>query len=815
MKNAKSGIGRVALYAGVAGAMVVSILPAVGTHTASAQTTSRTLGPNNIAVAGRFLEVWQAQGNDQNSVYVNGYPITAARPEIALTDGKSYTTQWFERAKYEAHPENKAPYDVELGLLGTQIAEGRGSVDPATNKVRNPSDIAFVGIAQPSDISATKLYFPETKHSVSGQILTYWQKYGGLSQFGFPLSEAFDEVSATDGKTYQVQYFERNRLEVHPENKDPYAVELGLLGVQLYKATPVPSDQLAEAPIKGQTTTKTSMVIGSQQQPPDLTSFNNAAITVRILELIDRGLVTRNQDGTVVPEIAWYVPTIENGGAYYVGSGDDRHLVVKYKLRPGIKWSDGVEVTSNDAAFAFGLIMNPDAPIVSRSEYQKLQNVDNPDKYTVIYNYRSLNQLKTYFNSIPNKGDYGFLKVFIDANKPAGSITYSEIGGIFPQHALKNIAPKDIRTSPFATNPIVAGPWIVQKWDKQQQMVLVPNPNYNLTAAPLIKNITIKFIDDPNQLISQAKTGDLDLIFGEAFNAPPTDTAGLKAAGYNIVSRPATTWEHIDFYFPYGPFMNVKVRQAIMQGINRKRLSDVVYGGTAQVMNSVVPPLAYHSLDNPDFAKTFPDLAAKYKLPNNDYNPTSAKALLDAAGWTVGSDGIRTKDGVRLSFEYGTTTKATRVLTAPLVAADLKAIGVEAKTQFYAAGIFFAGDNTDPRATGITKFAEFAYVGSVDSDFSSWTCDQKWNSTTFAGVNEQQYCNPALDTANGLFSIATSQAEVAAASAQAQVIMANDVTVVPLVALANIEVVRSTLQNFKESNSQFASTYNATQWAFK
>ncbi len=60
----------------------------------------------------------------------------------------------------------------------------------------------------------------------------------------------------------------------------------------------------------------------------------------------------------------------------------------------------------------FKLDMNPNTPVTSRSEEQKLQNVDNPDKYTVLYNYRSLNQLKAYYNSIPDKQDYGFLKVY-------------------------------------------------------------------------------------------------------------------------------------------------------------------------------------------------------------------------------------------------------------------------------------------------------------------------------------------------------------------------------------------------------------------
>jgi peptide/nickel transport system substrate-binding protein len=814
MNDKQRNFGRVAVYAGVVGAMALSLVPATA-HNASAQGNTRKIG--NFNVSGRFLDVWSAHGNDQADTYVNGLPLTDVHSEISTENGKAYDTQWFERAKYEAHPENQAPYDVLLGRLGANQVEGRARIDPATGKIADPANAAFAQIDKPADVNGTtKVWFQETKHSVSGKILQYWNMYGGLQQFGFPLSEAFNEIS-TDGKSYLTQYFERARFEVHPELQDPYAVELGLLGVQQYKATPIAADKLPIAPIPGNTTSKTNLNIGSQQEPSDLTPFDNAEVSVRIQNLVTKGLTNRDAQSNVYPELAWYVPTIENGGAFYVGNGDDQHLVVKYKLRQGIKWSDGTEVTSNDSVYTFKLIMNPDTPVTSRSEQQKLENVDNPDKYTVIYNYRSLNQLKAYYNSIPDKEDYGFLKVYIDAGKPAGSLTYSEIGGtVLPSHALANVAPKDVRTAPFASTSYVGiGPYKVVSWNKGQEMDLTLADTYNLTGKPLIKDIKVKFVSDGNQLISQAKTGALDYIFEEAFNAPPADVAGLNAAGYSVVSTPATSWEHLDFYFNYAPFQDVKVRQAIMMGINRKRISDVVYAGTAAVMNSVVPPLAYHSLDNPQFATNFPDLAAKYKLPNNDYNPTAAKALLDGDGWVVGSDGIRAKNGVKLSFEYGTTNKVTRQQTAPLVAADLKAIGVDAQTKFYGANPFFNGDNTDPRATGVTKLAEFAYVGSVESDYSSWTCDQRWNPETQAGANEQQYCNHDLDTANGLFNLGGTRHDIAAASAQAQSIIANDVVVVPLVALANIGVVSNKLQNFKETNSQFPSTYEAAQWSFK
>src|SRR2546425_8981882 len=137
MYKTKRGVGRIALYLGVIAAMCVSIVPA-GARQVSAQGTSRTI--NGHVVAQRFLEVWSSQGTEQNNVYVNGLPITDSRTEISLTDGKTYGTQWFERARYEAHPENKAPYDVLLGLLGVTLTEGRGSVDPATKQVRIAAD---------------------------------------------------------------------------------------------------------------------------------------------------------------------------------------------------------------------------------------------------------------------------------------------------------------------------------------------------------------------------------------------------------------------------------------------------------------------------------------------------------------------------------------------------------------------------------------------------------------------------------------------------------------------------------------------------
>src|SRR5690349_14905954 len=91
---------------------------------------------------------------------------------------------------------------------------------------------AFAHVAQQGDCRT----FSETGNSVCRTFLAYWTSHGGLAQQGFPLSGTLEEVSATDGKTYTVQYFERAIFEAHPENAAPNDILLSLLGVFLYQS---------------------------------------------------------------------------------------------------------------------------------------------------------------------------------------------------------------------------------------------------------------------------------------------------------------------------------------------------------------------------------------------------------------------------------------------------------------------------------------------------------------------------------------------------------------------------------------------------
>lgn len=192
-------------------------------ETLTGASSSHTFAETSQAISGRFWAVWQSGRSYENSLYINGFPITDKHDEVSLTDGRTYKVQWFERARYEEHPENQQPYDVLIGLLGVQAVKGR-------------SEASFHPVSDPNN---GLQWFPQTQHTLGdasegGQaIARFWQQLGGLSQFGYPLSQPFIEVNKADGRSYLVQYFERQRFEYHPENKGTrYEVQLGLLGAE-------------------------------------------------------------------------------------------------------------------------------------------------------------------------------------------------------------------------------------------------------------------------------------------------------------------------------------------------------------------------------------------------------------------------------------------------------------------------------------------------------------------------------------------------------------------------------------------------------
>jgi uncharacterized lipoprotein YbaY len=203
-----------------------------------AQTNQRCFNETNACIQGRFLQFWEQHGG----LPVFGFPLGNE-----TTEG-GYTVQYFERQRFEFHPENAAPYDVLLGRLGAEIL-ARNGIDWQT---------------QPTSPGAAAgcRWFPETQHNVCDQqvgngFLTAWSSHGlefdgqrgtsyaeSLALFGMPITEAYE--TTINGQTVQVMWFERARFEWHPNNEPTYRVLFGRLGAELHGepvSAPLPGNQ--------------------------------------------------------------------------------------------------------------------------------------------------------------------------------------------------------------------------------------------------------------------------------------------------------------------------------------------------------------------------------------------------------------------------------------------------------------------------------------------------------------------------------------------------------------------------------------------
>ncbi len=184
---------------------------------AIAHNDCRTFFETNRTVCGRFLDYWSKNGELRQQ----GFPISDEIQEKSEIDGKVYKVQYFERAVFEAHPENQEPYDVLLSLLGGfEYKTGWGKPYWPVQTVNNDNP----------------LFFSQTGKTIGGKFRAYWEQNGGLSQQGYPISNEFQERNLVDDKLYTVQYFERSVFELHPENQAPYDVLLSLLGRSRYNA---------------------------------------------------------------------------------------------------------------------------------------------------------------------------------------------------------------------------------------------------------------------------------------------------------------------------------------------------------------------------------------------------------------------------------------------------------------------------------------------------------------------------------------------------------------------------------------------------
>lgn len=406
-----------------------------------------------------------------------------------------------------------------------------------------------------------------------------------------------------------------------------------------------------------------------------LGSFTNAnplyatgPIDSAVSKLVFAGLLKYDSSNKLVGDLAesWNVDTTER--------------VYTVTLRPNLKWQDGQPLTAKDVLFTYKTIQNPDAKSPLLSSWQGI-TVAAKDDRTVIFTLPSV----------------------------LSSFQYGLTTGVIPEHLLADIPPAQMRATQFNTSaPVGAGPF---KWsaievtnqEKTQQgrVGLLPNEHY-YRGQPALQRYIIRYFTDQKQMIESFEKNELTAMSG----LDTVPDALSKDSSVEQYSIPVTAQVMVFFRTSHEFLSDTKVRQALVQAVDRSTLvSNIGY----PVVASNEPFLPGH----PGYDK------GVTQLP---YNQSVAMTLLDQAGWLMGKDGIREKNGKQLAFTlYSQSTSEYAYVTQKLQV-DWKKVGVQVDVLLQPDNDLqttVSGHNYDALLYGISLGTDpdvYAYWGSTQAD---------------------------------------------------------------------------------------------------
>ena len=376
-------------------------------------------------------------------------------------------------------------------------------------------------------------------------------------------------------------------------------------------------------------------------------------------------------DGVPVAVLAQQIPTRANGGISADGT------TVTWKMKTGVKWSDGTPLTTDDVLFTYDFVSNKAVASSNSAIVQNVASITASDASTIVVKYKQ-----------PTADPYQW--------------GVGVKSAILQKAQWKDFNGANAKDAPGNQKPIGTGPYKVKDFKSNDIVTYEINDQYREANKPFFKTVQIKTVADSTiQARAACETGDADYSWSMQLPVDQLQTFA-KTGKCDILSVPGSSTEQLHFNFsnpasslgdkrgepdqPH-PFMtDINVRKALAMTIDRATIAKQVFGdgitGTATCNVVTQPP----SLLSPNTAA----------MDVCKYDPAAAAKLLEDAGWKKGADGIRAKNGVRLSVTYSTTVAATRQIVQEIVKKDWTALGVAVELKAVPAGVFFSSDLANP-----------------------------------------------------------------------------------------------------------------------
>lgn len=484
------------------------------------------------------------------------------------------------------------------------------------------------------------------------------------------------------------------------------------------------------------------------------TSQNLVDIEFSMME----GLITTDEHNTYVPVLAEEIPTEENG---LVEHNPDGTVDMTWRLHPGVRWHDGEPFTSADVCFTWKFVTSPNSQVYNRDQYLGIVDCRAPDEHTVVFRW---------------DGVYGYYDGLFEA--------------VLPEHVFRSMSTEEIvNYEPFNRGPeaIGTGPFRFAEWKSGEYIRVVRNDDYwRGPEYPRIDEIVWSFIPDPNTRLNAMRAGQHH--YAQLLPTQVSEVHGLE--GYEVHLVSSNTFMHLDLSLnderARALFSDASVRVALFHAIDRQAIADKLMQGTVRIADSPINPTSPYHFDD---------------VPSIDFDPGKARRLLDAAGWRVGADGIRERDGVPFSFTMlNRAGSADRIAVAQVIQAQLRDVGVEVRFETLESAAW-----TQRWRSGRWEAIVSAWFLPADPSVTGlYACGGPNNMTGF--------CDPELDT---LMEASDRHLDFAARKPlldSVQVRLAGEARSLPLYYNVIPQLLSNEVGGFRPSGTNFGSFWNLWTW---
>jgi peptide/nickel transport system substrate-binding protein len=477
--------------------------------------------------------------------------------------------------------------------------------------------------------------------------------------------------------------------------------------------------------------------------------------------LILEPLASSGPDGKPVPNLAAEIPTLENGGI----AKDQKSIT--WKLKQGVKWSDGTPFTADDVVFTWQYVADPKTASSDTQIADGVVGVEAKDPNTVVVSFKD-----------PNPYPY---QIFV-----------SGLGNIIQKKQFQDFIGEKAKDAPGNLAPIGTGPYKVVEFKPGDVVTYTINDNYRDPNKPYFKDVQIKGGGDATSAARAVfQTGDVDYAWNLQVEAQVLNQL-MQGGKADLKTAPSPNVERLlinfadpntdeggaraepDTKHPF--FADPNVRKAFAMAVDRKSMAEQLYGPAGQATCNIItspPDVVSKNTDNMDVCK---------------YDIEKANQMLDQAGWMKGPDGIRQKNGVRMHLVYQTTVNPLRQKEQDIVKSGWEKLGVETELKSVDAGVFFSSDagNPDTAAhfyTDVEMYTNGASSPDQTQYVALWSSDQiASKANQWHGNNYHRYSNPEYDAVYNQLKTETDAAKRRDLIIKANDTLVGDVVVIPLVA---------------------------------